>query len=399
MNQAAPTVFSFWILLFSGFAFIGIFYSVKLLASKTTNKIDFVLGVYLLLQSVTLLEYVFYWTNFISSVPYFAEVSLLFPLLYGPLLLIYFDRSFGNDKPVKKYLVHFAPFIGFLILKIPFYLSPTELKLFHTHEIVFGRFFHYYYPWIKVCHLILYCVILYSVIHNQSGVGFMRAWARWIVGFFTAYVLLSLSYEVMVLFNVLTPQLDYFVSLANTATIFFIAWHGKGFTGVADGMSIIDSLKIATTNSNPVHRNEMIVEQSKVPTADRYKNSGLPKTLEIKLSKDLEALMQEHKLYKQNDLKLETLAARLNTTKHFISQVINEVHQVNFFEYINQKRVEEAKLLLRSKLKKDLNIIEIAYEVGFNNKGTFNSVFKKITGLTPTEFRKHATQLLESRSN
>ena len=70
-----------------------------------------------------------------------------------------------------------------------------------------------------------------------------------------------------------------------------------------------------------------------------------------------------------------------------------------FFEYINLKRVEEAKQLLRSRPKAELNVIEVAYEVGFANKGTFNAVFKRLTGLTPTEFRAQSRQLLESRNN
>jgi AraC-like DNA-binding protein len=369
MNQIPATTFNFWTLLFGGFAFIGLFYSVKLLAARTKGTMDHLLGIYLLLQSITLLEYVFYWTNFIFSAHYFTDISLLFPILYGPLLLVYFERSFGNDKPVKKYVVHFIPFIILLILKTPFYISSPEVKLYHILDVPFGKLFTYYYPWLKVWHMTIYCVILYSMITNQSGVGFMRQWARWVVGFFSLYVLLSLAYQGLVQFNLLTPQLDFFVSLATSATIFFIAWYGKGFTRVADGMSILDSLRGETVQSNTVSRNEMIIESSK-SDLEKYKNSGLPKSLEIKLSQDLEKLMHEQKLYKQNDLKLETLADKLNTNKHYISQVINEIHKVNFFEYINLKRIEEARQLLRAKTKSDLNIIEVAYEVGFNNKGT-----------------------------
>lgn len=399
INPMAATMFDFWTLLFSGFAFIGIFYSTKQLATQHPDKLNFILGTYLLLQSISLLEYVLYWTRLIESVPHVAELTLLFPLLYGPLLVIYVDRSFGNVREFKRYVIHFLPFLILLLLKIPFYVSSATLKLYHTHDIVFGAFFGLYYPWFKVWHLTLYAVILFSIIHNRSGVGFMRSWARWIIGFFCAYVVLSLLYELLVKLNYLTPQLDYFVSLATSATIFFIAWYGRGFTGVAGGMSVLESLKSPTREQNSVHKNEMIIAVDQATGRDKYKNSGLPKTLELKLAQELEKLMHEQKLFKQNDLKLETLAEKLNTSKHFVSQVVNEVFQVNFFEYINLKRVEEAKVLLKSTSKNDFNIIEIAYEVGFNNKGTFNSVFKKITGLTPTDFRKQSKQLLESHQN
>lgn len=399
MNQISEAVFNLWTLMFTGFAFIGIFYSIKQLAAKGKDKLNLILGIYLLLQSIMLLEYVLYWTGLIQSVPHFAELSLLFPLLSGPLLVIYFDHSFGNDKELKRYFIHFMPFVVLLVFKIPFYISSANLKLYHTYNIVGGEFFALYYPWLKVWHMTLYAVILFAMIHNRSGVGYMRLWARWVVGFFCAYVALSFLYEILVKLNYLTPQLDYFVSIATCATIFFIAWYGRGFKGVAAGMGILASLKSTTREQKSVHKNEMIIATGQVATYNKYRNSGLPKTLEIKLSQELEKLMQEQKLFKQNDLKLETLAEKLNTSKHFVSQVINEVNRVNFFEYINLKRVEEAKILLKSTSKNELNIIEIAYEVGFNNKGTFNSVFKKITGLTPTEFRRQSESLLKSHPN
>ena len=63
MNHVPDATFGFWPLLFSGFAFIGLFYSIKLLVSKGNTTMGLVLGLYLLLQSITLLEYVLYWTK------------------------------------------------------------------------------------------------------------------------------------------------------------------------------------------------------------------------------------------------------------------------------------------------------------------------------------------------
>ena len=67
--------------------------------------------------------------------------------------------------------------------------------------------------------------------------------------------------------------------------------------------------------------------------------------------------------------------------------VMNDKIGLNFFDYINSLRVEEAKRLLIETSKKEMNVIEIAYSVGFNNKVSFNNTFKKWTGMTPTEFR------------
>jgi len=70
-----------------------------------------------------------------------------------------------------------------------------------------------------------------------------------------------------------------------------------------------------------------------------------------------------------------------------VSQVINQYYKTNFFDFINANRIDEAKRLLVSD-SHTLNIIEIAYTVGYNNKVTFNTVFKRFTGVTPSEYRK-----------
>lgn len=407
MDKIPDTTFNFWTLLFSGLAFIGLFYSVKILTAGKSDKRSRILGVYILLQSVTLLEYVFFWTNLIFTMSWMAEISLLFPLLYGPLLLIYLDRSFGHEKPLLNYRYHFAPFLVLLALKIPFYFSPSQFKLYHTHDILFGKYFEYY-PVLMLWHMSAYTIVLFMIIKNQNGVGAMRSWAKWLVSFFAAFVVLSLTYYFLSYTQSLTALSDNFISLASCASIIFISWFGNGFDSIANGKTIEESLISAKSKS--VSSNEMIIvapkiseqvtpEQLKLSDVEKYRHSGLPKSLASKLSDELEQLMQREKLYHQNDLRLETLAEKLNSNKHFVSQVINQTFKVNFFEYINLKRIEEAKLLLRTAPRTQLNVIEIAYAVGFNNKGTFNSVFKKVTGVTPSEFRKQSQQLLDTRNN
>lgn len=409
MPATPPTTFDFWSLMFSGFAFIGVFYSIKLLSVKQKDKRNFILGFYLLLQSIVLLEYVLYWTGLISNAPHLAEITLLFPLLYGPLLLMYLNTSFGNDKPFKDYAYHFLPFAVILCFKIPFYFASAQLKLYHTHDILFGKYFDYY-PWFMLWHLSLYAAYLLFLIQHYAGVGSMRLWAKWLVGFFVAFIMLSFTYYSLAYLELLTRQSDNFISLATCATIFFIAWYGQGFVEVADGKNLLDALLPEGLSSKSVSSHQMIIESVKEEPViieqdpsksevEKYQQSGLPKSLALKLAEDLESLMRKEKLYIQNDLRLETLATKLNSNKHFVSQVINQNFKTNFFEYINLKRIEEAKQLLRTTNRKELNIIEIAYAVGFNNKGTFNSVFKRITGLTPTEFRMQSSQLLDTRNN
>ena len=69
----------------------------------------------------------------------------------------------------------------------------------------------------------------------------------------------------------------------------------------------------------------------------------------------------------------------------YLSHVINASFNQNFRDFINSYRIEESKSRL---VQDDMNILNIAYEVGFNSKSAFNTAFKKFTGMTPKEYRK-----------
>lgn len=106
----------------------------------------------------------------------------------------------------------------------------------------------------------------------------------------------------------------------------------------------------------------------------------------------LESLMKEEKVYTNHDLTLDLLSEKMGVSPRTLSSVINGYYGCNFFEYVNGYRIEEAKRLLTSEELKDTTVLDIMYEVGFNSKATFNGFFKKVEGLTPSEYRKqHAT--------
>ena len=99
--------------------------------------------------------------------------------------------------------------------------------------------------------------------------------------------------------------------------------------------------------------------------------------------------MEKEKPYLDCELTVKDLADRLIMAPKDLSQVINERSGKNFCDFINHYRIEEAKkLLTRSVKDKDMSILNIAFDVGFNSKSSFNLVFKKTTGLTPSQFRK-----------
>lgn len=104
----------------------------------------------------------------------------------------------------------------------------------------------------------------------------------------------------------------------------------------------------------------------------------------------LTLLMENEKPYLQPALTLEKLASQLQMPTRSLSNMINRQFSCNFFEFINAYRIDEAKRLLSEPSSVQKNMLDIMYEVGFNSKATFNTLFKKKLGMTPSEYRKLA---------
>lgn len=110
---------------------------------------------------------------------------------------------------------------------------------------------------------------------------------------------------------------------------------------------------------------------------------------DVKHLMELKALMEEKKVYKDEGVSLKSLSLQLNINDRYLSHLINERLKKSFFDLINHYRVEEAKRMLVVDNDRK-NVLEIAYEVGFNTKSAFNRAFKKHTSMTPTQFRDSA---------
>ncbi|MCK8523624.1 helix-turn-helix domain-containing protein [Aquimarina sp. D1M17] len=104
--------------------------------------------------------------------------------------------------------------------------------------------------------------------------------------------------------------------------------------------------------------------------------------------KELDFLMKEAKMYRDPNLGLESMAQKLKISSNYLSQLVNKLTGKNFTDYINGFRVEDAKEKLKNTSFIHYTIISIGLESGFNSKSTFYSAFKKVTGVSPSTYRK-----------
>jgi len=99
--------------------------------------------------------------------------------------------------------------------------------------------------------------------------------------------------------------------------------------------------------------------------------------------------MEEKKPYLDPELTLSSLAKEVSISRSQLSMLINESIGDNFYDFINKYRVEQVKKLMVDPAMKNYNMLGLALEAGFKSKSTFNLIFKRFTGLTPSEYRKN----------
>ncbi len=409
------------ILLFYGFAFIGLIHSFIFfyLAIKHKRKAELIITLFLFVQSLTILEYVLYWTGLNIQYHQLCNVSMLLQFLFGPLLLMYINTIVAEKNVKSYYYWHFLPAILVFIFMLPYLFSTADLKLYHYKMI---KYFLLDFRWLNyflMAHMTGYFVYLFNKVLREKRVGHLNNWMLVIVSLFGLYIACYVSYFIMVRYPWFTLSTDYFVSTGMCLSIIAIVYMAFGQNRILNGFAIGESVTIdniyfsfksaeqrersskkkielvydysssilVADTSNKLKNEPNLLKIEIVPESVKYKNSGLTFDAGEELAKSLKFLMQNEKLYRESELKLETVASKIGVAKHYVSQVINQFYGVNFFEYINLLRIEEAKQLLINTNYQSMTIIEIAYEVGYCTKNTFNNAFKRITGITPSEFR------------
>ena len=118
------------------------------------------------------------------------------------------------------------------------------------------------------------------------------------------------------------------------------------------------------------------------------KRNNLSKNMLESYTVKLNEYMEKEKPYLDPNLTLMDLSEKTGIPYRSLSEVINLSLNKNFYDYINEYRIIESTKILLDKESKFKTILEVLYNVGYNSKSSFNTAFKKHTGLTPTEYKK-----------
>ena len=368
--------FNFLALIHAFTGIIGIFIVIILFAKQNLDKTSvWLIGAFILFHSFFMLHVSLFVSNYNLMFPHSFYISTPFSFLYGPLLYFYFKRVVENYKISLKDAVHLIPTILLIIWLIPYYsLSATEkfnLLVENTESVDVGR---KALVVIKALSLSLYAAGIYIIYKNKRQkantnnpeVKSRALWERTIMIIFVCYALAYLLHGAVVVRLVEYMPFNYLKSVFMIAMIFYMAL-----------MSGLRPEIILNANGDALGINKLPL---------KYEKSNLTQSLSSELKDKLVDLLTHQKVYKDNSISLEMLSEMLGTTRHNTSQVINEHFDMSFYDLINHYRIIEAVDIFDEDQKRNLNIIEVAYEVGYNNKVTFNKAFKKHMNQTPSTY-------------
>ncbi|MDY0198938.1 MAG: helix-turn-helix domain-containing protein, partial [Tenuifilaceae bacterium] len=309
-------------------------------------------------------------------------ISLL--LLHGPFLFLYIsaliDQKFEFNR---EKLLHFIPFILFnlFIVIASFFPEISEvIRLDHVEsEHGTPMFFNLFLiitvlsgPFYFIFSMILFKKLDINIFNYFSSYENVNLnWLRMLVyifgGIWTVLMIFATIHHVFHLFSWIFCT--HGLSLSLSAFIILIGYYG-------------------------LKQKEIFIQYSDRDTEEetepktKYTGTFLKESdIENYVSK-LKLFMATEKPYLEANLSLPELAKKIEIPSHHLSRVINEHFGVNFFDFVNQYRIEEVKSRISNPDFENLSFLGIAYDSGFNTKSAFNRVFKKMTGLTPSEYKK-----------
>lgn len=304
--------------------------------------------------------------RFIES-PFIIAEPFIF--LISPLLYFYF----ANITSAKQKLTwtdskHFLPFVIFFASFIPIAKhgqNTVYYDFLYSNKIVMTGLL-----WIILTVQILF---YYSRIH-----GLNRKYTSRLAGEHSNYSQYDASW--VRLFLLLFLTILSFVSL-----VLFVFLHNSNFSHFTTVVALFFSAQVYFVAYKGISQKTISIESEEEVTD--AKQDLVVNEKQLQQRGKLENHMHYQKPYLNPDLNLIELAAQVNLSRNELSALINNVIGSNFYLFVNAYRVEHVKQLLQNDTQKQFTILALAYDSGFNSKSTFNALFKKFTGLTPSEYR------------
>jgi AraC-like DNA-binding protein len=345
----------------SGLALLMAFVQIILTERHVKNFLNFILLVTL---GITLPQFLLiYVERTTHPILYFLHLTLVFSA--GPAsYLRQYTGLHEIDALTLREWAHFIPALLAFMLETAVQLFPSPLRV-ELINLMMKTFYHPENPFLLLRLL-----------------GYLH-----LIGYLTVYVVVLFKNFKFVELNI--ERRVAFYSIIHTFIAFAIIFisHFKNITIITKiGIMLLGSVSIYWYFISYKHPKFWYLVRQHGTAPKRYERSRIRGLNVVEIRRQLIKLMEEEKIFCDEDITLNRVADELAITPHQLSELLNAELKMSFKSLINLYRVEEAKkVLIREP---DRTILSVAYAVGFNSRSNFNTVFLKLTGQPPTDYRK-----------
>lgn len=364
--------------------FIAFFLAVLILTKKGRNRADTILGIWMMITGLHLFGYYSFVSEIIYIYPFLMWLNLPYAFVHGPMLYLYTEALTNPERfKSKTWLLHFVLPVLMVLTLLPIMLmSENDRILLYKNN---GKGYENFllFDWTiplsisGIIYIVITNILLYkhkkrilNLFSNQEKINLN--WLRFLFyGMGVTWLIIIFGGSDKLIFSM------------SSVFLIFIGYFGIKQVGIfTDYLVELPENKLITAIINDSFESELRVDKKK------YAKSGLNEDTANVLHQQLKNLMETERLFIEPELNLTDLATRLEVHPNYLSQVINELEGVNFYDYINTLRVEEFKRLVLLPQNQKYTLLALAYDCGFNSKTAFNRFFKKATDLSPSEYLK-----------
>ena len=361
------------LLIFTG-AINGILLCLILFSKKyKTHKSNYFMGFFILIITFNLIEHFITFGGYISNFPHIMAVFVPFFFMLGPLYFFYVKSLIDIDFSFnKRDLAHFIPALICFLTILPYYLQPGDMKLQQFLSFDSAKRDQYDTDYKILYHLIMFiqCTIyiILSIIHIRNKAifedGRSNKKALWVLKWLRYFSVIFIAFIVMyILIYTYITYIDFFIfetlnlyTLFTSVFIYFVGYWS------------LNKLQV--------------LHQADYPRRDKEKIE--PPLLKEKIRK----LFEEEEVYLDPDLDLYKLSKMVDINRLYLSKYINSEYNRSFTDFVNFYRISQAKKLIHDPRYEHYNLLGIGMKVGFSSKNTFTRAFQKLTGLTPSQYKK-----------
>lgn len=372
MVVVAPTV------IYASMLGVTIFALVDAVCKPKHQQTVFLIGLLVLLLIHILGELLIY-TGAYRYLPALAGMQLPLRVLLGPALYFYAHATMSVDRhlPTRAYLFAATGPVMVLVAMAPFIFGLSSAEKLALADPLTRNPEHFKLA-VLACTSAMVIFVLFTFgyltaalkLHQQHRVQLMQR--------FAAIEAQSLDWFRVVL---LLWGCTWFLFALEYITVFLeLRWVGSGVVLPLLEAMVLLAFAYLALNQSVLTDSDRGVPQNTTPRVAALSHERM-----AFIAEKLNTVMTEDELFMDENLSLNKLSQAVSVSENHISETLSQHLTTNFYHFVNGFRIEAAKMRLKNSTD---SVAVISYDVGFNSKSTFNTAFKKASGMTPSAFRK-----------